>query len=110
MLSFSVLASEWIEIFSTTINGEGIVVYIDSESIQRRGDTANAWLKMEFTTEPVMFAVSYYLVDCKERTFSILETTLYNESGHPIATFKSSEKDFIIPDTFSDFLYRLLCR
>lgn len=104
-ISFScpVFASDWQGL--TTLKG-GDMVYLDFDSVQKKEDGIEVWLRFEYTNGKK----SVQLVSVREdRTLASLSIVLYDADGNVLGQQTSPYPSYvpIVPDTVGDILYKI---
>jgi len=108
------LAGDW----KIIQNDDESTTYLDIDSIIVEGTTREYWEKTLYKKpqnlkEPgttFSSTKSQFIIDCPKRTFSLIETILYNSSGEIVYTFKEGSKSNPIPpDALGEKIRKAIC-
>lgn len=102
-VSCPAFASDWQGL--TTLKG-GDKVYLDFDSVQKKEDGIEVWLRFEYTNGKK----SVQLVSVREdRTLASLSIVLYDADGNVLGQQTSPYPSYvpIVPDTVGDILYKI---
>ena len=93
------------------------MVFVDTDSVERSGDSVQAWVEQHFSKQRHSGDYSYNTLnglnsfDCKNKKVSLLQVDVYLDGkvqeSHMVS--KSGGNRPIIPGTVEYFAYRYLC-
>lgn len=109
LFSLPAIAADWKEIFEKR--------YVDFETISYNQNQIKFWQKAlrenpkdKFDNKDYWYTMSYYNLDCKNKTVRTEAIAVYDLKGKPLYSDSYiSEWETIFPDTYMDAYYRIFC-
>ena len=108
------LASSWMRLGA---GSDGTQLYVDTESVVKNGNVAQAWIKMYYPKEPTRRALSskeLWKFDCSNRTSFTASQILYRGDGSVLSSDSPIETRYgyepVVPDTFGETILKSVCR
>lgn len=107
-------ASNWVQVFSNFTE----VVSVDSDSIERNGDSVKAWTQTVLATEtdvqlarPAKSVKTQYIADCDGRTLLVNSLIFYDAHGEVLASLPPEQDSpaVVVPGTGGEFVLRAVC-
>ena len=110
---FSEISADW---FLIDKKDNGQEIYLNYESVEIDGTKRRFWILVNVPQNEQTISEqsinSYLEIDCKKKTVSILQATIYSErdrKGKAIATETDYKPAYIAPDTINDVLMYYAC-
>ena len=117
LLSYGPAYAEWVAVY--VIDQSGVTIYVDSDTIRRKGDRVTMWELIDFKTPQSLAGISFLSLkkqsqyDCVEEQARRLTVTDFsgNMGNGEVVYIDSSEQKWspVAPESAGQELWKLAC-